>query len=141
MLTPTTAPATYNVLQLAEGEPAAIFFRQSLGLPAGTRLTVLIDAPAAPLTLLFEVFDPFNPARPQKRYLFCNDPANPAQVTAITPEKARQLVGLLSHPEIRVITLPVATAIDEYRRLEADTPSYETIRRGEPRFYLPPKLE
>lgn len=62
-----------------------------------------------------------------------------ADLAAITPEKARQLVVLLSHPEIRVTPLPAATAIEECRRLETEDPSFETLRRGEPRSYEPPK--
>ena len=61
-------------------------------------------------------------------------------MTAVSAAKARELVGLLAHPEIRVTPLPAATAITEYERLEYEAPSYETRRRGEPRCYEPPVL-
>lgn len=140
MLTPTLTPAT-NILTLDPDEPAAVFFRQALGLPDDVRLTVLVNAPATSLTLLFEVFSSSNLERPLKRYLFCNDPAHPERVTAVNEAKARELIGLLSHPEIRVTPLPAVTAIAEYERLELVAPSYETTRNGAPRTYDPPALE
>jgi hypothetical protein len=88
-------------------------------------------------TLLFEILDPPDPT-PRKRYLFCNDPRHPAQVTACTEYRARNLAALLSHPEIVVTVIDFATAIETYSAIETATPSHETQANGHPRQYDPP---
>jgi hypothetical protein len=87
-------------------------------------------------TLLFEILDLPDPT-PRKRYLFCNDPRHPAQVTACDPMRARSLAALLSHPEIVVTVIDFATAIETYIAIETATPSRETLAKGHPRQYEP----
>ena len=87
-------------------------------------------------TLLFEILDPPDPT-PRKRYLFCNDPRHPAQVTACDPIRARSLAAQLSHPEIVVTVIEYASAASIYAAIEATTPSRETQANGHPRQYDP----
>ena len=87
-------------------------------------------------TLLFEILDPPDPT-PRKRYLFCNDPRHPAQVTACDPMRARSLAALLSHPEIVVTVIDYASAASIYTAIETTTPSRETQANGHPRQYDP----
>ena len=87
-------------------------------------------------TLLFEILDPPDPT-PRKRYLFCNDPRHPAQVTACDPMRARSLAALLSHPEIVVTVIEYASAASIYAAIETTTPSRETQANGHPRQYDP----
>ena len=87
-------------------------------------------------TLLFEILFPPDPT-PQMRYLFCNNPRRPAQVTACDPLRARSLAALLSHPEIVVTVIEYANAAGIYAAIETTTPSRETQANGHPRQYDP----
>ena len=73
-------------------------------------------------TLLFEILDPPDPT-PRKRYLFCNDPRHPAQVTGCDPIHARNLAALLSHPEIVVTVIEYASATRHTTAIETTTPA------------------
>jgi len=132
---------TTAVFHLSASDPASELFRQALGLAASSSLTVIAQQPTAAETLLFEVWDPTKPVRPEKRYLYTDRGAGLEPVSAFMPHKAAQLANLLAHPEIRVTILDAESAIGIYNDLEARFPSRETIRNGRPRSYLPPVLD
>ena len=136
-MTTTTA-----IFRMTAADPAGELFRQALGLDPMTSLVVIASAPTAAQALLVEVWDATKPARPAKRYLYTTDGRGDRRpVCAFMPHKAEQLAALLSHPEIKITIVDAETAIDIYNDLEAQFPSRETLRNGQPRQYLPPVLD
>ena len=93
------------------------------------------------LTLLFEILHPPDPT-PRKRYLSCNYPNNPRQVTACTgprPQPCRPLV----HPEMVVTVIDFATAIETYNshrdcHAQSRNPSQRTPTAVQPPAYAVP---